>query len=205
MQLAFTSLCTDLSYRRVKFERSAKFPAMEEQLHKEFRELRRRGIKVKGWWFKSRAKQLLELSNPNNSFVYSDGWFLALSLVTDSAWGGQLTQPNVSQTKRRQLFKNFINKSENVSSLKVEMDLKRRNFSFTKSQMSTKPHYHLPSSVVQRTRLPIHQRLGTWCIIWTRQTSVYGAAHHFCRWEAQGQATAHLQRNWEADIVQRAS
>ena len=62
-------------YRHVKFERSAEFPAMEVQLHKEFRELRRRGIKVKGWWFKSRAKQILESSDPTNSFKYSEGWF----------------------------------------------------------------------------------------------------------------------------------
>ena len=48
MQLEFTSLCTDLSYRHVKFERSAKFPAMEEQLYKEFRELRRRELKSRG-------------------------------------------------------------------------------------------------------------------------------------------------------------
>ena len=47
---------------------------MEEQLRKEFQELQG-VIKVKGWWFKSRAKQLLESSIPNNSFVYSDGWF----------------------------------------------------------------------------------------------------------------------------------
>lgn len=59
----------------MKFERSAEFPAMEEQLHKEFRELRQRGIKVKGWWFKSRAKQILESSDPTNSFKYSEGWF----------------------------------------------------------------------------------------------------------------------------------
>lgn len=62
-------------YRRLKFERSAEFPAMEAQLHKEFRELRQRGITVKGWCFKSRAKQILESSDSTNSFKYSEGWF----------------------------------------------------------------------------------------------------------------------------------
>ena len=48
---------------------------MEEQLHKEFRELRRKGVKVKAWWFKARAKKILE-SHPNAcTFKYSDGWF----------------------------------------------------------------------------------------------------------------------------------
>ena len=67
--------CFCIVRRRVKFERNAEFPAMEEQLHKEFRELRRRGIKVKGWWFKTRAKQILESANPNNTFKFSQGWF----------------------------------------------------------------------------------------------------------------------------------
>ena len=48
---------------------------MEEQLHKEFRELRRRGLKVKRWWFQARAKQILEERNPQSSFKFSNGWF----------------------------------------------------------------------------------------------------------------------------------
>ena len=49
---------------------------MEEQLHTEFRELRRKGIKVKGWWFKTRAKQILELNKPDSTFRFSEGWFI---------------------------------------------------------------------------------------------------------------------------------
>ena len=48
---------------------------MEEHLHQEFRELRRRGIKVKAWWLKTRAKQILQSTNPSSSFKLSDGWF----------------------------------------------------------------------------------------------------------------------------------
>ena len=63
--------------RRVKFKRSSDYPDMEECLHKEFRELRRKGLKVKAWWFKSRAKKILESTDPNKaeSFKFSDGWF----------------------------------------------------------------------------------------------------------------------------------
>ena len=60
-------------YRRMTFDRQAKFPEMEEKLHKEFRELRRKGIKVKGWWFKARAKQILDSTNPDHNFKYSLG------------------------------------------------------------------------------------------------------------------------------------
>lgn len=51
-----------------------KHPCME-QLHKEFRELRRKGVKVKGWWFKVHAKSILESTNPDVTFKYSEGWF----------------------------------------------------------------------------------------------------------------------------------
>ena len=43
--------------RRLNFDRRAIYPDMEEKLHSEFRELRRKGLKVKAWWFKTRAKQ----------------------------------------------------------------------------------------------------------------------------------------------------
>ena len=57
----------------MKFDRTGEHPAMEEQLHTEFRELRRRGMKVKGWWFRSRAKQIMESSSPGAAFKFSDG------------------------------------------------------------------------------------------------------------------------------------
>ena len=46
---------------------------MEEQLHTEFRELRRRGVLVKGWWFLTRGKQLLPEND--SGFKFSKGWF----------------------------------------------------------------------------------------------------------------------------------
>ena len=46
---------------------------MEEQLHTEFRELRRRGVRVKGWWFLTRGKQLLPEND--SGFKFSKGWF----------------------------------------------------------------------------------------------------------------------------------
>ena len=50
--------------KRVMFIRSAQFPLMEEQVHAEFRQLRRRGIKIKGWWFKNSAKQIVNEQYP---------------------------------------------------------------------------------------------------------------------------------------------
>ena len=42
-----------------KFDRRALHPEMEAKLYMEYKELRRKGLKVKGWWFRLRAKQIL--------------------------------------------------------------------------------------------------------------------------------------------------
>ena len=61
--------------RRVKFERRAEYPEMEQELYSEFMELRKKGLKIKVWWFRSRAKQLLDATHPDHSFKFSEGWF----------------------------------------------------------------------------------------------------------------------------------
>ena len=58
--------------KRVTFNRSAQFPLMEEQLHSEFRQLRRRGIQLKGWWFKNRAQQIVKELYLSEMFLSSD-------------------------------------------------------------------------------------------------------------------------------------
>ena len=61
--------------KHVKKRRPAKYPSMEEKLVKEYREMRKKGIKVKGWWFKLRSKQLLDVLSPGENFKFSAGWF----------------------------------------------------------------------------------------------------------------------------------
>ena len=48
---------------------------MEAALLEEFKEMRRKGLKVKGYWLKLRAKQLLSQMEPENNFKFSSGWF----------------------------------------------------------------------------------------------------------------------------------
>lgn len=61
--------------KRVVTTRKAAFPEMEAELYREYKSLRKRGLKVKGFWFKTRGKQLLEEMDPEASFHLSDGWF----------------------------------------------------------------------------------------------------------------------------------
>ena len=56
--------------KRVMFIRSAQLPLMEEQLHAEFQQLRGRGIKIKGWWFKNKAKQIFNKQYPGQNFSF---------------------------------------------------------------------------------------------------------------------------------------
>lgn len=49
-------------------------PDIEEMIHKEFREMRRRGIKVKGWWLKFQGIEILDMRHPGLSFKFLDGW-----------------------------------------------------------------------------------------------------------------------------------
>ncbi len=60
----------------MKYERSGEHPAMEEQLHTEFRELRRMvNLDEREWWFKTRANQILDRSDPAHTFQFFEGWF----------------------------------------------------------------------------------------------------------------------------------
>ena len=51
--------------RRVEFQRTALHPEMKKKLYSEYRELRKKGLKVKGWWFRARAKQILSEMQPD--------------------------------------------------------------------------------------------------------------------------------------------
>ena len=50
---------------------------MEQQLHREHRELRRQRLKVKGWWFRQREKHIFQELHPEKDFRFSNCWFTA--------------------------------------------------------------------------------------------------------------------------------
>jgi len=58
--------------KRVSFNRTAEHPGLEEVLYKKYRKLRQHGLKVKGWWFRTTGKQLLE---SGDTFKFSNQWF----------------------------------------------------------------------------------------------------------------------------------
>ena len=61
--------------KKVAFTRMPHHPEMEAALMDEFKSLRQKGIKVRGFWFKIRARQLLAAMTPDPTFQFSKGWF----------------------------------------------------------------------------------------------------------------------------------
>ena len=62
--------------KRVKGGGRAPFwPDVEEKLVIEFQELRKKGLKVRQYWFKTRARQLMKEMHPDMNFSFSQGWF----------------------------------------------------------------------------------------------------------------------------------
>ena len=63
------------SAKHAKKRHPAMHPATEEKLVTEYQEMRKKGIKIKGWWFKLKSKQLLDSLSPGENFKFSAGWF----------------------------------------------------------------------------------------------------------------------------------
>lgn len=51
------------------------WPDVEVKLFKEFKKLQSKGLKVKHWWFCTRATQLMRELHPEADFKFSAGWF----------------------------------------------------------------------------------------------------------------------------------
>ena len=60
---------------RVTHTRKCQFPDLEEELYRDYKKLQRQGLKVKGFWFRARAKQLLQQMHPDATFQFSESWF----------------------------------------------------------------------------------------------------------------------------------
>ena len=58
-----------------QYVRPPLYPEMEQQLYLEYKQLHKQGLKVKGYWFRVRAKQIMEVTNPESSACFSNSWF----------------------------------------------------------------------------------------------------------------------------------
>ncbi len=68
--------------RKVDCGIKAFWPDMEDEFHRQYRELREKGLKIKGWWFEAKLKELMREMHPEEEFKFSDGWFAAFNPLT---------------------------------------------------------------------------------------------------------------------------
>ncbi len=60
---------------QIKYKHTSIHIIMGKRLHAEFTAMREKGMKVKVWWFHSRAKQLMHEMYPKAEFTMSNAWF----------------------------------------------------------------------------------------------------------------------------------
>ena len=71
--------------KHIKHDRPAMYPDVEEKLRVEYRELRKKGLKVKGWWFRTRAKQIFKELHPDKTLSFQTRSLLVSRLAATSA------------------------------------------------------------------------------------------------------------------------
>ena len=91
--------------KREKFKRRAQYPEMEAKLYIEYKELRKKGLKMKGWWFRLHAQQILTELEPDTDFQFSNGWFLGFKKRHRISMRRATRK---SQETRGQLYNTFI-------------------------------------------------------------------------------------------------
>lgn len=84
---------------------------MEEELHRQYRALREKGLKVKAWWFEANSKELMKAMHPEVNFKSSDGWFTAFKqwkgISYRSTTNTSQKTPSDSETKDHEFHQNI--------------------------------------------------------------------------------------------------
>ena len=94
--------------KKSKHERRADYPEMEEELHREYRQLRTRGLKVKGWWFRKRGNRFLRTCTQTRPLRSRTVGLLLSNKDLESAIEGQPTHAKRSQAIKKVPFSPFI-------------------------------------------------------------------------------------------------
>ncbi len=84
---------------------------MERNLYEEYKDLRKKGLKVKKWWFVLRAKEILKETNPESTgFAFTDDWFTGFKRRHNISLGQ--TRVKKSLKIKDQSLNNFIATSD---------------------------------------------------------------------------------------------
>ena len=139
---------------------------MEEELYREYKKLRKQGFKVKGFWFKARAKQILQRMNPDATFLFSDAWFDGFKLRHRIS----LRRPiNVWQLTKERRSSSSIEQSERLLMKRYQQDQLGVSH-HDKLPMSIRHLCHSPSLAVEPTQILVTRQcgFGVLLLVWTR-------------------------------------
>lgn len=89
---------------------------MEDELHRQYTELHKKGLKVKSWWFEARCNDLMKVMHPEVQFKFQMGGSLLLrrekELVTAQRLMCLRKHPAISKAG----YKSFIGTFDNLLS-----------------------------------------------------------------------------------------
>ena len=94
----------------VKFEQTSQYPVMEDTLYKKYCNHRQKGIKVKGWWFRTRAKQLLQAILGECQIKFLNGWFDGFKKHYKISLRCSTNKAQHVPSDKRELIRNFHRK-----------------------------------------------------------------------------------------------
>lgn len=63
--------------KKIGSGRKAFWPDMEEDLYRQYRQLKGKGLTVKSWWFEAQSRELMNMMHPEVDFKFSGGWLAA--------------------------------------------------------------------------------------------------------------------------------
>ena len=140
--------------------RRAHHPQMEAALVREFKELREKGLKVRGYWFKVRARQLLQQIEPGSTFQFSDGWFNRFKARQNITLSRSRNTAQTPAEDKLSLIRGFHHTIQRLAEPTDDMQFDVGQFKLSQvANMDQTPlHYPSPSPVVRPTT-PLGRRL----------------------------------------------
>ena len=117
-----------------------------------------KGLKVKVWWFKARAKAILSTTHPNNTFKYSEGWFTRFK----KRYKISLRRPTNKAQKHPETKEDDIQKfHKTIRKVQISSEGDGRSFNFARLLIWTRHLSHLVLQVAPRMTPPMFPQFGS--------------------------------------------
>ena len=164
---------------------------MEAELYQEYKSRRKRGLQLKGFWFKTTGRQLFKEMDPEAQFQFSDGWFDGFKERHRISFGHST---DVLKTNQWQGECDEIISQEHSP----HCTLTGTNRDGEKIRVSSSGTCRSDTTALLfRSWFYLHwhwrqNRLGLRLWIWAGEEAMYHPNYLVCRWQGQSQAPANF-------------